>query len=96
MAPLPWETRLTVMSSALAWSITARSTSGPSTLGISIRKCAPSGNRAAAGRGPTGSAAIPCRASTSAPVNRHYCTSRTRGRGGMPWLPARPASPGRW
>src|SRR5262249_41547456 len=38
MAPLPWETRLTVTSSAAAWSMTARNTPGPSTLGISIRK----------------------------------------------------------
>ncbi len=37
MAPLPWDTRLTVTPSSAAVSTTARSTSGPSTLGISSR-----------------------------------------------------------
>ena len=37
MAPLPWDTRFTVMPSVAAWATTARSTAGPSTLGISIR-----------------------------------------------------------
>jgi len=68
MAPLPCDTRLTVMPSAAAWSMTARSTSGPSTLGISIRKWAPSGNLSVAGGG-AGSARTPSRASTSAPLS---------------------------
>ena len=94
IAPLPWDTRLTVMPSAAACSTTARSTAGPSTLGISIRKSAPSGNRAVlrAGAGP---AMMPCRASTCAPVSapvfpsrslsaeRHESTSSTAGRGGI-------------
>ena len=42
-APLPWETRLTVMPSASAARSTASSTLGPSTLGISMRNAAPSG-----------------------------------------------------
>ena len=37
IAPLPWETRLTVMPRSAAAPTTARSTAGPSTLGISIR-----------------------------------------------------------
>ncbi|HCU92102.1 MAG TPA: hypothetical protein DHU96_04945 [Actinobacteria bacterium] len=67
MAPLPCDTRFTVMPSELAWASTARSTAGPSTLGISIRKWAPSGNLSGLGTG-FGSAAIPRRARTSAPV----------------------------
>src|SRR5579863_4167552 len=43
MAPLPWETRLTVTPSASAAASTASSTRGPSTLGISMRNAAPSG-----------------------------------------------------
>jgi len=37
IAPLPWDTRFTVMPSAEACSTTARITPGPSTLGISMR-----------------------------------------------------------
>ncbi|HEY1621377.1 MAG TPA: hypothetical protein VGG25_27385 [Streptosporangiaceae bacterium] len=40
IAPLPWETRFTVTPACSAASTTARSTCGPSTLGISMRKCA--------------------------------------------------------
>ena len=67
IAPLPWETRLTVTPACVAASTTARSTAGPSTLGISIRKCAPSGNLAALGSG-AASAGIPRWARISAPV----------------------------
>ena len=63
MAPLPWETRLTVIPSASAASNTAPSASGPSTLGISTRKWAPSGNRCGLGAG-TGSGWAPSRSST--------------------------------
>ena len=69
MAPLPWDTRLTVTPSAAACSSTARSTAGPSTLGISIRKSAPSGNRAVLRCGAV-SIVIPRRASASIPVIR--------------------------
>src|SRR6478735_1981362 len=49
IAPLPWETLFTTTPSSTAAAITVSSTSGPSTLGISIRKSAPSGNA----RGPS-------------------------------------------
>ena len=72
IAPLPWETRLTVTPRAAASSTMARSTSGPSQLGISIRKCAPSGNRTWLA-GAAASAVRPHAASTPAPVSRWAC-----------------------
>ena len=53
-----------------ASSITALRASGPSTLGISILKWAPSGNLAVLAAA-AGSSVTPCRARTSAPVIRH-------------------------
>ena len=44
--PLPWLTRWTGTANSSAASKTARSAAGPSTEGISIRYCPPSGKRA--------------------------------------------------
>ncbi len=59
IAPLPCDTRLTVTPRAAASSTTPRSTSGPSQLGISMRKWAPSSNRSSLA-GAAGSGVRPC------------------------------------
>ena len=71
IAPLPCDTRLTVTPPAAAASTTPAGPPGPRTLGISIRKCAPSGNRARArGRRRLERQSVLARR-TSVPVMRH-------------------------
>ncbi len=78
-APLPWETRLTVMPSASAARSTASSTLGPSTLGISMRNAAPSGKEV-----PWSRPVTPSMSSTSAtqliaaPLEKTFYPERTR------------------